>query len=565
MNVKQGPGDSIAQFRVDAPIDAPKVYEFITTRDSLFQGEYDVELVNGTQFQRYYGARGNTPRELFDEGKVFESTRTKARWRAQGDFDTNVRGVFSKQVLHLDQLPKLYLDWIEVTGPLQGEFPPPSVKQIFFDGWEKEQLTPTYARNIIARLLPRAYRRPVDDGEIDELMRLVDDELTRGNDYQTAIKTGIVAMLCSPKFLFLYEPALQPTTPRELNQFELASRLSYLLWSSKPDDDLFRLASKRRLMDRGVLESEVDRMLDDRRIEGFIQGFARQWLKTDQFNRFPADERIFPDFYKTRLKGLEDDLAEQPLAVIRELIRSDDSVVSLLDSDWTMVNARLADFYGIENVTGSEFRKVSLHGGLAIRGGLIGMAGVHRWGSDGNRTKPVERGKYVLDVLFNDPPPPPPPNAGEVEPNLRGQKLTVRQRLKKHREQVTCNNCHRRIDPYGLALENFNVTGQWRDRLDGEKPLSQWGDDRPLIDVSGTMPNGEDYQDFGQFKQLLIKQQDRFLRGLTEKLLMYALARSIEPSDRVLIDRIISDSRSKGYSLRSILKGIVVSDAFAQK
>lgn len=234
-------------------------------------------------------------------------------------------------------------------------------------------------------------------------------------------------------------------------------------------------------------------------------------------------------------------------------------------SDWTMVNERLASFYGIENVVGEQFQQVALTEDTAIRGGLLGTAGVHRWGSDGNRTKPVERGKYILDVLFNDPPPPPPPNAGEVEPNIQGEKLTVRERLSRHRQQVTCNHCHRRIDGYGLALENFNVIGRWREKLDGEKPLAHWGDDRPAIDASGTLPSGEDYRTYAEFKRALPKQQDRFLRGLSEKLLMYALARTIEASDRPLIDEIVAAAKQNGYSLRSMLKAIVACEAFQQK
>ena len=193
------------------------------------------------------------------------------------------------------------------------------------------------------------------------------------------------------------------------------------------------------------------------------------------------------------------------------------------------------------------------------------MAGVHLWGADGSRTKPVERGKYVLTVLFNNPPPPPPPNAGEVEPNLNGQILTVRERLAKHREQTSCNNCHRRIDPYGLALENFNVIGRWRDRLDGEKPLAHWGDNRPAIESAGTLPNGRQYRDFGEFKHALLEQQDRFTKALAEKLLIYAIGRTLDASDRATVDQIVANAQSRGATLRSLIGEIVASDAFQTK
>ncbi len=573
MNIKQGPSSSIAQFRVDATPDQPIVYEFVTTRDELFQGEYDVGIVDGTQFGRYVSARGELHRqasELFDAGQVLESTRIKARLRAQGDYDSNVRGAFNEQVLRLERLPKLYLDWIEVTGPLQGEYPPASMKTLFFDGWQSEQLTLEYAKRIFQRLLPRAYRRPVTPAEVNEIVSLVAAELGRGSDFQTAIKTGLIAILCSPKFLYLHERSASES-PRELDDFELASRLSYFLWSSMPDDQLLRLAVAGSLKDDRAIAQQIDRMLSDTRIEGFLQGFVRQWLKVDEFERFPADERIFPQYYATEYAGIDNDITEQPIALLRELILRDESILHLIDSDWTMVNERLAMYYGIDGVRGEEFQRVALTGRdvegrpLSIRGGLIGMAGVHRWGSDGNRTKPVERGKYILDVLFNDPPPPPPPNAGEVEPNIRGENLSVRDRLNRHRQQVTCNNCHRRIDPYGLALENFNVIGQWRDRLDGEKPLAHWGDDRPKIDPSGKLPGGDSFINFPEFKRALLLQQDRFIRGLVEKLLTYALARTVESSDRPMVDQIVAGASEQGLTLRSLIKQIATTEAFQQK
>lgn len=574
MRVRQGPSDSIAQFRVDAPPGKPQVYEFVTTRDQLFQGEYQVGIVNGTEFSRYVPSNGKLQRDadqMLRDGEIAEATRTKARLRAQGNHTT---GAYRSNVLDVSGLPKLYLDWIEVTGPLQGEYPPNSMQIVFFEGWQPDQLSVDYADRIFARLLPRIYRRPVTAAEVNEITRLVKQELGRGTEFPTAIKTGLVAALCSPKFLFLVEPATPGNRARRLNDFELASRLSYFLWSSKPDDELFRAAASGHLSDPKSLAAQVDRMLADPRIEGFLQGFVRQWLKIDEFHRFPPDEQIFPQYYATEFAGLESDLTEQPLAMLRELIARDGSLIDLLDSDWTMVNERLARYYGIDGVEGEAFRRVTLPANArtgpepppaAIRGGLLGMAGVALWGSDGNRTKPVERGKYILDVLFNDPPPPPPPNAGEIEPNIRGEKLTVAERLALHRQQVTCKHCHRRIDPYGLALENFNVIGQWREQIDGEKKIEHWGDDRPAIEIDGTLPSGRRYQSFIEFKQALVAQDQRFMQGLTEKLLAFALARSIEPSDRPVIDAAVATAGREGNTLRSLVQQIVGSVPFREK
>ncbi|MEL6108982.1 MAG: DUF1592 domain-containing protein, partial [Planctomycetota bacterium] len=414
----------------------------------------------------------------------------------------------------------------------------------------------------------------VTANELEPFMDLARAELEAGSGLERVLKTTLIGILCSPKFLFLHEKSIDASSDhsssnvaaRALSPLEYASRMSFLLWSSQPDDELLSVAAANKLSNSERRRTQINRMLRDPRCQGFLDGFARQWLKVEGFNQFPPDERIFPSFYATEFRGLDSDLIDQPLEMIRELIRSDESVLELLDSDWTMLNERLARYYGINGVEGDAFRRVRLSArDAAIRGGLLGMAGIHRWGSDGSRTKPVERGKYILDVLFNDPPPPPPPNAGEVEPNLRGQKLTVRERLSKHREQTTCNHCHRRIDPYGLAMENFNTIGLWRELEDGEKPIEQWGDERPAIDPSGKLMNGTEFEDFVEFKAAVMGQKERFVRGLTEKLLAYALARSVEPGDRILVDAIVQRAEKENYTFRSILTSIIESKVFRSK
>ncbi len=571
MDVTFGSVGRIARFRVDARPDEPEVYEFEGTFDAAVPGEFQVSLVNPTEFgnhQQEWLHEHSAMQELFEAGRLLESTRMRARMRAEGSYDVYTRGAFHPRVVDLTPLPKLHLEWIEVIGPLQPEYPPRSMRLVFPDGWTDEQLTPPALRRVFARLLPRAVRRPVTPVEVEALTALVTEALEQGESPEQAIQTGLVAMLCSPDFLYHFEPGLS-LERRTLNDFELAARLSYFLWSSLPDEELAELAASSRLSDPATLIAQVDRMLADSRSEGFVQGFARQWLRIDEFNRFPPDEQIFPEYYATDMVGLGDDMQEQPLAFFREVLHGDLPVSCFLSSDWTMLNTRLATFYGIDGVAGEEFRRVEFSDPDAApwreRSGLLGMAGIHKWGSDGNRTKPVERGKYILDVLFNDPPPPPPPNAGEVEPNLNGERLTVRERLARHREQPSCNHCHRRIDPYGLALENFNVIGRWRDRLDGEKPIAHWGPDRPLINSGGTLPNGREFADFPEFQQALLEQEDRFTRALAEKLFAYALGRVVEPSDRILIDSLISDAQHERATIRRLLQGIAASEAFRTK
>lgn len=584
MDVTYGAGGRQARFRVDAAQKAPQVYEFEKTFDAFTPGEFQVGIVNGTRFREgnaeWYQRHGELTK-LAEQGNSLEATRIKARMRAEGAYDSYVRGSYLPRVLHVQEAPRLYLDWIEVIGPLQGEFPPPSVRTVFIDEPMADRFASKStgrgqlladAHKIFARLLPRALRRRVQDVEVQAIVKLVAAELEAGVGPQQAIKTGLVAVLCSPDFLFLFEPSKTPGDRlRPLSDHELASRLSYLLWSTMPDAELTRLADAGKLSSPDALRAQVDRMLADPRIEGFVQGFARQWLKVDEIGRFPPDEQIYPQYYATDMVGISEDVQQEPLAFFREVLLRDRPITDFLDSDWLMLNERLAKLYGLAGVSGPELRRVPLtpngdeFAAQARRGGLLGMAGVHLWGADGNRTKPVERGKYILTVLFNDPPPPPPPNAGEVEPNLRGEKLTVRQRLARHREQTSCNHCHRRIDPYGLALENFNAIGQWRDRLDGERPLSNWGQDRPAIDASGTLPNGRDFADFVAFKQALGDQEARFARALAEKLLVYGIGRIIEPSDRAILDQMATAGEPKKPSLPPMLRELVSSPPFRTK
>ena len=420
MDVSFGSAGRQARFRVDAGRDAPQVYEFEKSFDQAVPGEFQVEFANGTRFTEgnaeWYHFHGEVQR-LSEAGNLREATRLKARLRAEGAYDSYVRGSYLPRVLHLDRLPKLHVDWIEVTGPLQEEFPPCSLATLFGDrnvaipsAGNPPDKTLALARGLFTRLLPRAFRRTVDEREIAALVDLVKNELTQGVEPADALRAGLVAMLCSPDFLFLFEPSATPQ-PRPLSDRELTVRLSYFLWSSLPDDELFRLADERRLHEPAVLAAQVDRMLADAKVEGLVDGFARQWLKVHEMGRFKPDEQIYPQFYATAMAGLDRDVEAEPLAFFREVLQRDEPVDRFLDSDWLMLNERLARLYGLEGVEGDQFRRVSLDRTPGspghVRGGLLGMAGVHLWGADGNRTKPVERGKYLLDVLFNDPPPPP--------------------------------------------------------------------------------------------------------------------------------------------------------------
>jgi len=554
-------------------------------------------------FLRLLEAGGNDPKTLL---------RLMARERAEAP---NRYGI-SPKVLDRDKHRTLYVESVEIEGPIYPNWPSRAMARLFpngiADGSDRAAAL-AQAREVFGRLLPRAYRRPIEQEEINFILSIVQSELDGGQPYAEALRIGLVSMLCSPEFLLIVEPptdlaegrkpsgsdnatspdgsrlivepptdlakgrkpsgsdnATSPDGSRrtasnskyEVNHYQLVSRLSYFLWSSMPDEKLLALAESGEIADPAVIRGEVKRMLLDPKADAFVDNFAAQWFKTEEFARFAPDERLYRKVYTSKFKDLDKDLQRQPLAVFRELLVTDGNVLEIIDTDWTMVNERLAALYGIPDVKGTEFRRVALPEG-SHRGGLLGMAGVHRWGSDGVRTKPVERGKYILDVFFNDPPPPPPPNAGEVEPNIEGKNLTVRQRLVQHQKIESCANCHRKIDPYGLAMENFNVIGEWRDRQDGED--TNWGAKAPPIDVSGVLPSGREFANFAEFKESLLEQKERYLRGLTEKMMTYALGRTLEATDRPAIDVIVENMKQNNFTINSLVAGIATSHTFKTK
>lgn len=483
--------------------------------------------------------------------------RIQARMLAEGYVDYTRP---TKVLLDLSPFPKLYLDWIEVEGPVYDSWPPASHKVLLFKGDTADD-PHAYVRDIFRRLLPKAYRRPVEPSEIDRVASLVSSELNAGTPFKKAIEIGLTYILTSPGFLYLIEPNTGDG-PRRLNDFELASRLSYFLWSSMPDDELFAICntaqdSRQSLSHAAILEEQVERMLADPRSLALTDGFAAQWLRTDDFLNFTPDSRIYRGFDPR----LRDDMVGETKAFFTEVLSKNLSIFEFLDSDFVMVNQRLAQFYGLPPVRGESFQAVVLPED-SHRGGLLGQAGVHLLGSDGIRTKPVTRGVYVREVLFNDPPDPPPANAGEVEPNIKGERLTVRQRLLQHQQIEACANCHRGIDPYGLALENFDATGAWRTRQNGEDFR---GNNTPDIDVSGTLPNGQAFDTFEEFKALLLEQKNRFRRAFVEKLFVYAIGRPVEPQDRTAIDSVVKHLAQHDDRIQSAIAALIQTDAFQTK
>ncbi|MGI9473535.1 MAG: DUF1592 domain-containing protein, partial [Rubripirellula sp.] len=555
-------------------LESPEILEIERAFNVAGSGEIGIQFEDAPSFGRvnyHYSAARKLANTKIQSGDEQAAGRIRAQLAAQG-FPN--QGRQQPGTLTTDHLPRIFFDWMELEGPLYDQWPPKSTERLFHRGLDEQSFGESYAQEIFTRLLPRAFRRPVRQEEIDGIVGIVLGELGHGESFPDAVRSGIVATLCSPAFLLINEPssdsksaiAASPGKPsasesRKLSGHELAFRLSRFLWSTIPDEALNHLAAADGLSSQAALRQQVARMLRDPKSEALASGFARQWLKADEFDRFAIDRNLYRDFYRTENAGLNEAINREPIEFFREVLRTGGDVRDFLDCNWTMVNEPLARHYGIAGVDGRAFVRVDLPEPLH-RGGLATMAAVHKWGSDGNRTKPVERGKYILDVLFNDPPKPPPPNVGEVEPNVRGELLTVRERLDQHRTIPACANCHRTIDPYGLALENFSVTSRWRTKQDGER--SWWPDDA-LIDASGTLPSGDRFETVEEYRRALRSQSDRFLTGLAEKMFTYALGRIVEPGDRDTINRLVERMQSNEHSLQSLIEGIVLSDAFLTK
>ncbi|MCA9138651.1 MAG: DUF1592 domain-containing protein [Planctomycetales bacterium] len=558
---------TILEVDVTAAWDQPAEYSVVIPRDSL-GGELSVRMLN--EVSLYMGQRPGENfmrrnNEIGKQGDFAETLRLAGRKVAEGWGGD--RSTPDPDKLDVSKFPRVFLDYLEVEGPLYDQWPPKSHSTLLFrgDGFAGEVDSGKsagdnleYAREIFHRFLPRAWRRPIREDEVEPILKVVQTELDSGETFHESIRVGLAAAITSPKFLYLVETtASGGSSPERLNDYEIASRLSYFLWNSMPDDELFRLAAEGGLGDPVTRAAQAERMLADPKSDRFVEGFGRQWLRTDTFLAFTPDKNL----YKEYDENLADAVVREPVEFFRTLLHDDLSALNFIDSDFVVINERLGRHYEIDGVRGDHFRRVTLPAN-SPRGGLLGMAGVHQAGSDGIRTKPVSRAVYVREVLLNNPPDPPPPNVGEVEPNIKGEQLTVRQRLLQHQQIDACAACHRSLDPYGLALENFNVIGAWRDSQDGENFR---GRNRPPIDAGGQLPNGAEFQNFDEFRQRLMEQQDRFRRCVAEKMLTYALGRRVEPADDGTITRAVAAMASGNDTFCSLIQSLVSSNAFVTK
>ncbi len=441
----------------------------------------------------------------------------------------------------------LSLDWIEIGGPFNVTGPGDlaSRRAIFTCGPATPAEQDSCAASIVSRLARKAYRRPVTAKDTTSLLRFYRMGKEDGGNFEAGIQLAIQALLVSPNFLFRIErdaaPGMHPVT-----DFELASRLSFFLWSSIPDEDLLALAEKNQL--RANLDAQIRRMLADRRSVALVDNFAGQWLHLRNLMLVKPDPEKFANFdmeLRTAAK-------RETELFVENVIREDRSVIDFLDGKYTFLNEKLAKHYGIEGVKGRNFRKVPLDG--EQRSGVLTHASVLTVSSYPTRTSPVIRGKWILENLLGAPPPAPPPNVPELKENEIGESASLRQQLEQHRSNPACAGCHSRMDVIGFALETYDAVGKWR-TMDGKFP----------IDPSGTLPNGTPIGGSKDLKNALVAQKNEFVGALAEKLLTYALGRGLERYDKPVIRTIARETAGAGFRFSALVKSIVNSAPFQMR
>jgi len=465
--------------------------------------------------------------------------------------------------------PGVAVEWIEVEGPLEAkEWPPATRRQLLGDA-DLERGIFADAERILKQFARRAFRRPVSDADLAPYLALVRERLDKGVKFGDALRLGLKAILVSPRFLMLDEQ------PGKLDGHALAARLSYFLWSSAPDAELLVAAAKGDLSKPAALRAQVERLLKHPKASAFTEDFTGQWLALRNIEFTTPDRRLYPEFDEL----LQVSMLQETHAFFDELLTKDLSALNFVDSDFAMLNGRLAKHYGIPGVGGLDVRRVALKPEWH-RGGVLTHASVLKVSANGTTTSPVLRGVWILDRILGKPAPPPPPNVPAVEPDIRGAK-SIRDQLAKHREVESCAGCHARIDPLGFALESYDVIGGWRERYrispaPNQRNGVEWitinvnqRDMRlafgPKVDASDALADGRKFRDLAELKRLLLTEPEAITRGLAEKLLIYSTGHGLEFTDEAVISDIVRKAKAKNFGFRSLVHEVVASTTFQSK
>lgn len=478
------------------------------------------------------------------------------------------------------QGPGLVVQWVEIEGPLLDRWPPSSHQQIFGDLPQAPAATDDQpnrrevvsqqplvdAAKILRSFARRAFRRTVTDQDIEPFLARVRTKLAQHASFEQAVRVGLKAVLVSPHFLFLRE-RVSDGASTQLDDFALASRLSYFLWSSMPDEELLQLAELGKLRHPDTLRAQVERLLRDPKAAALTENFAGQWLGLRAIDSTSPDRMLYPEYDDV----LKVSSVKETLLFFDEVLKNNLSLTNFVASDFTMLNSRLAKHYGIPGIEGLNFRKVMLPVG-SHRGGVLTMASVLKVTANGTTTSPVLRGAWVLDRILGTPPPKPTVDVEAVEPDIRGA-TTIREQLAKHREHGACANCHKQIDPPGFALENFDVIGGWRDNyrkigdfeaviVDGRRVRYRPG---PAVDARDVLSDGRTFHNIDEYKQRLLEDKDPLALALAEKLLTYATGAAPTAADQPELQVIVGKIRAQNYGLRTLVHEIVQSSVFGRK
>ena len=452
----------------------------------------------------------------------------------------------------LKERADIHITYIEVIAPYYPQWPPASHRQVFPESAHQD-LEPEYAGEVLSQFMTRAWRGPISDAEVQQKLELFQKVRPHCDSFEEAMIEVLAAVLSSPRFLYLVQTDVtDEKEPARLDDYELATRLSMFLWCSVPDDQLLTLAEQGKLHQPEVLISQAERMLANPKAARFSEQFVRQWLGMELLDYLQVDKKAYRQFSPE----LKDSMQQEPVAFFEELLKNNSSVIDFLHADYVMVNERLARHYGIrEPVYGNHFRKVEIDQALP-RGGLLTQAGLLAMNSDGKDSHPLKRGIWLLESLLNDPPPPPPPAVPEIDladPEIL--KMTLKERMEDHRSDPACYSCHARIDPWGIAFENFDAIGSWRDKIK----------DKP-VDASSELFNQQKLNGIQGLKEfLLANRQDQFTRALVHKLTAFALGRPPTFADRSDIDEITTELRQQDDGLKTLVTLIVTSDLFLSK
>ena len=530
--------DGLIEFDLTAPEDRPQVHEFEvflempTSLDFCVVATDVVDRRAGAAFRNALGGGSYVFTHSSETGLLNPN--------APQMFDDKGNGLFST----------VLLDWIEWEGPLVSE----AEKSRRIGLVPPDDATPEVVAEHLQRLAERAWRRPVKQEELEQYLQSYRTEREAGEKPADAYRVALQGVLTSRNFIYLVEG---DTVARErLTDSELASRLSYFLWSSMPDGGLFTAAQGGTLNGEG-LKKAVDRMLTDSKAGRFIDDFARQWLQLHRLGMFVPDKKLYPTYDA----WLETSMRGEPVEFFREMFAKNLPIDSFVDSDWTMANARLCDFYGLPGPKAGGFERVSLkpedrRGGLLTMGAVLGLT------SDGTRHRPVHRGVWLSEAILGKTPPPPPANVPAIEPNPpQNPKATLRQKIEAHRNDANCAACHARIDPLGLAWDNYDAIGQWRTH---EKVAAGVGKD-PVVDPAGVMPDGRAFKDATEFKRLLIEDRDKVARAFIEHLCTYGLRRVLSFDDQDDLKAIQAEAKKHEYRIKDIVRAVAMSELMRKR